>query len=204
MNKTLITLAVIIGGFLLFALIVVGTLVGSYNSMVRERTDVETTWGQVETQYQRRFDLVPQLVGAVKGTLAQEQAVFGAIAEARTRYAGTAPGSEERVAATSQFEGALARLLVVMENYPVLQSDGTVRMLMDELSGTANRVNVAQQRYNESVQVYNTHIRSFPATIIAGWFGFKEKPFFTSEEGANKAPTVDLQVGPTKGGNTNE
>lgn len=194
MNKFLIVLAVIVGGIIFFALIVGGWFVGTHNGFVRERTEVETSWSQVETQYQRRFDLIPQLVGAVKGTMSQEQAVFGAIADARTHYANSAPGSDERVAATGQVEGALSRLLIVMENYPTLQSDGTIRLLMDELSGTANRVNVSQQRYNESVQVYNTHLHVFPASFVAGMFGFKDKPFFKAAEGSDKAPTVDLEL----------
>lgn len=190
MKKGLIVLGVVV----LFAFIFGGTVVGSYNSMVRERTAVDTSWSQVETQYQRRFDLIPQLVGATKGTLAQEQKVFGDIAEARTRYAGAPSGSDARVEATGQMESALSRLLVVMENYPVLQSNQTVIALMDELSGTANRVNVAQQRYNETVQVYNTHIHSFPANLVAGFGNFQDKKLFESVNGAETAPPVDLEV----------
>lgn len=189
---------IIVGGILLavgiFALMIFGIITGTYNGLVKERTTVETSWSQVETQYQRRFDLIPQLVGATKGVLGQEQKVFGDIAEARTRYAGAPAGSNDRVAAQGQLEGALSRLLVIMENYPQLQSAGTVRDLMTELAGTANRVNVAQQRYNETVQIYNTHIHSFPSNIIAGWFGFEDKPLFKSDEGAAKAPGVDLEI----------
>lgn len=194
MKKGLIVLLVVIGIMSLIGLSIFGWITGTYNSFVGQRTGVETSWAQVETQYQRRFDLIPQLVGATKGFLAQEQKVFGDIATARTHYAGSASGSDDRVAATGQMEGALSRLLVVMENYPQLTSNQTVRDLMVELAGTANRVNVAQQRYNEVVQEYDTHVHSFPDNLIASHFNFKDKPLFTSENGANKAPTVDLMI----------
>lgn len=194
MKKGLIISLVALGIVGVIGLSVFGWVMGTYNSLVKERTGVETQWSQVETQYQRRFDLIPQLVGATKGYLGQEQKVFGDIAEARTHYAGSQSGSNERVAATGQLEGALSRLMVIMENYPQLQSVQTVKDLMTELSGTANRVNVAQQRYNEGVQQYNTHIHSFPDNTIAGFFKFEDKPLFQSENGASKAPTVDLEI----------
>lgn len=194
MNKLLIALLVI------FAIIVVGFMsiggwiLGSYNQLVSQNQVVETSWSQVETQYQRRFDLVPNLVNATKGYLAQEQKVFGDIAEARTRYAGAPSGSNDKVQATNQFESALGRLLVVMENYPQLKSNETVRALTDELAGTENRVLVARDRYNENVRIWNTMIKVFPKNLIAGMFGFNSKEFFKSDEGASKAPTVDLIV----------
>ena len=169
-------------------------VMGSYNSLVTQDQLVETAWSQVEMQYQRRFDLVPNLVSATKGVLKQEQEVFGAIAEARTRYAGAPAGSNERVQATGQYESALARLLVVMENYPVLRSIESVRALTDELSGTENRVLVARDRYNEQVRVWNTMIVRFPRNLIAGMFGFEARDFFSSDEGAEKAPKVNLDL----------
>lgn len=190
MKSSLITLA-ILGGIVFF----VGSwLIGSYNALVSQDQMVETSWSQVETQYQRRFDLVPNLVAATKGTMAQEQAVFGAIAEARTRYAGAPAGSDEKVEATRQYESALARLLIVMENYPQLRSIDTVNSLMAELSGTENRVQVARDRYNEQVRVWNTMIVRFPRNVIAGMFGFEKREFFASNEGAENAPTVDLNL----------
>jgi LemA protein len=183
-----------LGAIALVALMVYGSLVGNYNSMVSERNEVDTQWSQVETQYQRRFDLIPNLVGATKGVLIQEQEVFGAIAEARTHYAGTAPGSDERVEATGRVESALARLMVIVENYPDLKSNQTVRDLMNELAGTENRVGISRQRYNESVQVYNTHIQTFPSSLLAGMFDFEKKPLFEAQEGAQTAPTVDLDT----------
>ena len=162
--------------------------------MVTQSTSVDTSWAQVESQYQRRFDLIPNLVNATKGFLKQEQTVYKDIADARTHYAGTASGSTARVDATNQMEGALSRLLVVMENYPELKSNQTVQALMDELAGTENRVVVARDRYNVSVQTYNTSIKSFPTNIMAGMFGFTARPFFKSQEGADKAPTVNLDL----------
>jgi LemA protein len=148
-------------------------------------------WSQVETQYQRRFDLIPNLVEATKGTMKQEQKVFGAIAEARTRYSGAQTGGE-KVEAANQMESALARLLVIMENYPQLKSNETVQQLMAQLEGTENRIAVERRRYNEVVQDYNTTIKRFPGALFAGMFGFDAKPYFNSEEGADKAPKVDL------------
>ena len=118
---------------------------GSYNSFVRSGEAVSTQWAQVESQYQRRFDLVPNLVASVQGIMKQEQTVFGQIAEARTRYAGAA-STDQKAAAASELEGALGRLLVVMENYPELQSAQNVQALMAELSGTENRISVERMR----------------------------------------------------------
>lgn len=167
---------------------------GSYNGLITKSTEVDTSWATVETQYQRRFDLVPNLVNATKGAMAQEQAVFTAIAEARTRYAGAPSGSNEQVQATGQYEGALARLLVVMENYPQLKSIESVQRLTDELAGTENRVAVARDRYNGVVGDYNIFIKRFPKNMIAGMFGFEAREFFKSDEGAKSAPTVDLTI----------
>lgn len=189
--KTLtITFAVLAGIALMFGLWVMG----SYNSLVTQNQTVDTAWSQVETQYQRRFDLVPNLVNATKGVLKQEQAVFGAIAEARTHYASAPAGTNERVQATAQYESALARLLVIMENYPQLRSVESVRALTDELAGTENRVLVSRDRYNEQVRVWNVLIKRFPKNLIAGMFGFEVRAFFESDEGAQKSPTVDLDT----------
>jgi LemA protein len=165
---------------------------GTYNTLVVVNETVDVSWSQVESQYQRRFDLVPNLVSATKGVLKQEQTVFGAIAEARTRYAGAPSGSNEQVQATAQYEGALARLLIVMENYPELKSVESVRALTDELAGTENRVLVARDRYNEQVRNYNVLIKQFPKNLIAGLFRYNEREFFESVDDASVAPTVEL------------
>jgi len=181
---------IILGGI---ALILVLWFAGSYNGLVTMNNNVDTTWSTVQTQYQRRFDLVPNLVNATKGVLKQEKEVFTAIADARTRYAGAPSGSNEQVQATTQYEGALARLLVVMENYPQLKSIEAVQRLTDELAGTENRIAVARDRYNVVVGSYNGAIKRFPRNIIAGMFGFSPREFFKSDEGASAAPTVNLE-----------
>ncbi len=188
-------LTIVIGILLTIFLLVccgLSMFTGSYNSLVSQREGVETEWAQVETQYQRRFDLIPNLTSATQGYLTQEQKVFGDIAEARTRYAGAPSGSQEQIEAQSSLEGALSRLLVIVENYPELKSNETVRGLMDELAGTENRVNIARQRYNEVARDYNVSVKSFPRNIFAGMFGFDPKPLYEAEQGADKAPTVNL------------
>lgn len=194
MSKAAIVLISIFLGLIFVALSIFGWVAGSYNEMVSSRETVSTSWAQVETQYQRRYDLIPNLASATKGYLAHEQKVFKDIADARRNYASAPTGSDSKIQATSQMEGALARLLVVMENYPNLKSDQTIKGLMDELAGTENRVNVARQRYNEIARDYNIGIKSFPRNILAGMFGFKEKPLFESVSEAKQAPKVDLEV----------
>lgn len=169
-------------------------VIGTYNSLVRMREDVKTQLSNIEVQYQRRFDLIPNYVEAVKGIFEQERAVFGKIADARARYAGTAPGTPERVNAINEVETSLARLLVVVENYPQLRSTETVIRLQDELSGTENRIAVERRRYNETVNIYEKALRTFPRNVIAGAFNFETFPRFVTTEEAQVAPRVDLEV----------
>jgi LemA protein len=180
-------------GLILIAAITGMWLLSSYNSMVSGNESITNAWAQVETQYQRRFDLIPNLVNATKGVLKQEQKVFGDIANARTHYANAAPNSTDKVQATQQYEGALARLLVVIENYPELKSYASVTALTDELAGTENRVLIARDRYNDQVKNWNVSIKSFPRNILAGMFGFSTKEFFNADEAAKTAPTVNLE-----------
>jgi LemA protein len=168
-------------------------LMGAYNGLVQKDQAVTGQWAQVETTYQRRFDLIPNLVESTKGILEQEQAVFGQIAEARQGYAG-AQTQTEKVAAANELESALSRLLVIVENYPQLQSNTTVLALMDELAGTENRINVERRTYNDLTRDYNTHIKSIPTVFLAGMFGFDEKEYFEAAAGAEEAPKVDLSV----------
>ena len=165
---------------------------GIYNGLVKKDQEVANQWAQVETQYQRRFDLIPNLVEATKAVLKQEQEVFGQIAEARTRYSG-ATSNDEKVAAASEVEGALGRLLVIVENYPELKSDVTVQNFMDELSGTENRVAVERKRYNDIVAEYNVMVKSLPTSIFASIFGYSEKAFFEAAGGAELAPEVNFE-----------
>jgi LemA protein len=169
--------------------------VGIYNSMVQRNLAVDQQWGQVEAQYQRRYDLVPNLVAATKGYLKQEQAIFQMITDARTKYAGAAT-PDEKVAAANELETALGRLLAIIEDNPEIKSNQVVSDLMFELAGTENRISVERMRYNEKVGIYNTTVKTFPGRLLAGMFGFTERPFFEAQEGAETAPEVDLDVNP--------
>jgi LemA protein len=147
----------------------------------------------VENQLQRRNDLIPNLVETTKGFAQQERDVFQSIADSRAKLAG-ATTPEQRMAAANEQSSALARLLVVVENYPTLKSDATFNRLMDELAGTENRLAVERMRYNEAVQAYNTSRRQFPANITASIFGFKgDYPLFTAPEEAKGVPKVDFK-----------
>lgn len=156
-----------------------------YNSFVAQNNAIDGQWKQVEVQYQRRFDLIPNLVEATKGLMKQEQAVFEGIAKARTAYAGK-PSPE----AAGQVESALGRLLAIVENYPQLKSDQTVLRLQDELAGTENRVAVERRRYNELVQTYNTSVGTLPGVFFARLLGFNSRVYFNATPGAENTPAV--------------
>lgn len=185
------SLALILGAIGLIVVLGVVAVVGFYNGLVGKSQAIDNQWAQVETQYQRRFDLIPNLVNTVKGLFAQEQEVFGQIAEARTRYAGAAT-VDEKAKAAGELETALGRLLVIVENYPEIKSDAAVVSLMDELAGTENRVAVERRRFNDLVKDYNTTIKRFPGNMIAPMFGFSERAYFEAAEGAEQAPTVEF------------
>jgi len=180
-----------VGAIAVVAIIIIVALVGIYNSLVTKSQAIDAQWAQVETQYQRRFDLIPNLVNTVKGMMKQEQTVFQAIADARTKY-GSAPTVDAKAAAAGEVESALGRLIAVMENYPELKSSQNVTGLMDELAGTENRISVERRRYNELVRDYNTQIKTFPTNMLAGMFGFTEKAYFQSVSGADQAPKVEF------------
>jgi LemA protein len=163
----------------------------SYNTFVSQEEAIKAQWAQVENQLQRRNDLIPNLVESVKGIAQQERDVFGQIADSRAKLAG-AQTPEERIAAANEQSSALARLLVVVENYPQLRSNEQFARLMDELSGTENRLAVERMRYNERVQAYNTSRRRFPSNITAGIFGFEEYPLFNAPPEAERLPKVDF------------
>jgi LemA protein len=168
----------------------------SYNRFVSQEEAIRTQWSQVEIQLQRRNDLIPNLVETTKGFAQQERDVFGQIADSRAKLAG-AQTTQEKIAAANEQSAALARLLVVVENYPELRSSETFARLMDELAGTENRLAVERMRYNERVQEYNTARRQFPSNITAGIFGFEEYPLFEVPESAKVAPKVDFSRPPT-------
>ena len=164
----------------------------SYNKFVGQEEAVKAQWAQVENQLQRRNDLIPNLVETVKGYAAHEEGVFKEIAEARSRLLG-AKSPEETIAAANQQTTALGRLLAIAENYPQLRANEQFNRLMDELSGTENRIAVERMRYNERVQEYNTARRQFPANLTAKMFGFKEYPFFQAPADAKQVPKVNFR-----------
>jgi LemA protein len=172
--------------------------VGRRNQMVVKSQAVEAQWHQVDVDLQRRADLIPNLVETVKGYAAQEQTVFGDIAKARSALLG-AQSPSERIAANAQVEGALGRLLVIVENYPQLKSNENFLRLQDELAGTENRIAVERRRYNEAVQDYNTYIGLFPNNIFAGWAGFKpNNAYFSATENGREVPKVAFPAPATK------
>lgn len=185
--KILVVIGIIVAMVLIFAIVYVSI----YNKLVRLDEEINADWSNVDVNLQRRFDLIPNLVESVKGAMKQEQEVFGAISDARAKMAG-AGTANEKVEASNELEGALGRLLVVMENYPELKSSENVTGLMDELAGTENRIAVARTRYNDSVKLYNRTIRSFPANIIAGRLGFEARTQFEAVSGAEQAPSVSF------------
>ena len=185
--KKLVAIIVVI------ALVIVwtgGIYIGRRNEMVRKNEAIKAAWAQVDNQLQRRADLIPNLVETVKGFAAQEQTVFGEIAKARAALVG-ARTPADRIAANTQLDGALARLLVVVENYPQLKSNENFLRLQDELAGTENRIAVERKRYNDTLQDYNTYIGLFPNSLFAAWAGFKRnEDYFRAAEAARQAPKV--------------
>ena len=178
---------ILLGVVVLFGLY----LWSGYNGLVTANEAVDNQWAKVQTEYQRRFDLIPNLVSAVQGAMKQETAVFGAIADARTKY-GQAQTVDEKAAAAGQVESALSRLLVVMENYPQLKSIDAVQTLMAQLEGTENRISVERLRFNDEVKNFNVMVKVFPKNIVAGMFGFHDRAYFQADSGAATAPKVNL------------
>lgn len=177
-------------GIIALVIVIFLGVMGIYNGLVAKDVAVKTAWSQVENQYQRRFDLIPNLVETVKGYKIHESEVFEHIADARAKLAG-ATSVSDKVNATNGLESALSRLLMIVENYPNLKADANFRQLMDSLEGTENRISVERMRYNEAVQAYNTSVRVFPTVMFVGMFGFeREKPLFESQKGAKEAPKV--------------
>ncbi|ARF13633.1 LemA family protein [Sporosarcina ureae] len=166
-------------------------IVPSYNKLVNLEEDVDQSYAQIETQLQRRVDLIPNLVNTVKGYASHEKEVLENIANARSKMAG-AQGPEEQAAADSELSSALSRLLVVVENYPDLKANQNFQQLMDELAGTENRIAVARKDYNDVVSAFNRKVKRFPGKIVASIFGFDEKEYFKAVEGAQQPPSVDF------------
>ena len=173
---------------------------GVYNTLVTQDESVKTAWSQVENQYQRRLDLIPNLVNTVKGYASHERETLEGVINARANATKTTidPSNlnEETMkqfqAAQGELSNALSRLMVVVERYPDLKANQNFLELQAQLEGTENRISVERKRFNETAQSYNTNIRSFPTNILAGMFGFQPKAYFAAESGAEKAPTVEF------------
>jgi LemA protein len=187
-KKTIIIILVIVA---LLAVSAYSFFAGNYNTFVRLDQAVKSAWAQVENQLQRRYDLIPNLVETVKGYAKHEREVLTEVTNARAKVggAGTVP---DKIAANNELSGALSRLLLVVERYPDLKANQNFLHLQDELAGTENRIAVERMRYNEAVKVYNQTIKSFPANLLAGMFGFKDGAFFDAPQEAKTAPKVQF------------
>jgi len=187
--------------FVIIGLSLFGFVKNTYNGMVTLDENVNQTWAQVQNVYQRRYDLIPNLVETVKGYAKHEQQTFQAVTEARSKVGGVIQLKAEDLTpenlakfqqAQAGLAGALQRLMVVMERYPELKANQNFIRLQDELAGTENRIAVERKRFNEAVQVYNSTIRKFPQNILAGMFGFEKKPYFEADQQAQEAPRVEF------------
>jgi len=179
-------------------IIIVIWVIGVYNSMVTKQADVENAWAQVENQYQRRADLIPNLVETVKGAAKQELTVFTEVTALRSQWADAvdAGDREAEIEAANGMDSAISRLLLVAENYPELKSNENFLQLQDQLEGTENRIAVERKRYNDAATVYNKYIRVWPNSMFAGWFGFTDEDLFEAEEGADEVPDVEFDIQP--------
>ena len=185
---------------ILIAVIAIAAIwgVSAYNGLVKMDESVSTAWSNVENQYQRRADLIPNLVNTVKGYAAHEKETFEAVVSARSKATQmtvdadnlTPEKLQEYQKAQGEIGAALGRLLAITENYPELKANENFKELQAQLEGTENRISVERRNFNEVARTYNTSIRTFPKSILAGIFGFDKRPYFEAEEGANKAPEV--------------
>jgi len=192
MGKGLIVVVVLVVIVGLIGVVCFGAYVSTKNTLVSKNEAVKSAWSQVDIVLQRRADLIPNLVETVKGYAQQEQTVFGDIAKARSALlsAGT---PQQKIAANGQLDGALGRLLLVVENYPQLKSNENFMRLQDELAGTENRIAVERKRYNDTLQDYNTYVQQFPNSLFAGWAGFKPNDaYFQASEGSRVTPKVNF------------
>jgi LemA protein len=189
-------------GFIVLIVIIVALISGTYNKMVRADEGVSSAWGQVQNVYQRRFDLIPNLVATVQGYASHESDVLTQVTEARSNAGGVMNISDEVLndpEAFARFQqtqnelgSALQRLLVVTENYPDLKANENFLALQDQLEGTENRITVERQRFNDAVREYNSMIRMFPGSIIAGINGFEQRDYFAADQSAQNAPRVEF------------
>ena len=192
MKKVLIILAVIFGILLIIAFGIFGWVKNTYNMIVTMDEEINGAWAQVENVFQRRYDLIPNLVETVRGYASHESEVFIKVTEARSKVAGAGtPGA--RIKAEGELSSALSRLMVVVENYPQLKANQNFVMLQDQLESTENRIAVERGRYNNTVKIYNQLIRRYPASMLAGMFNFNRREFFEAPEAAQAAPQVKFE-----------
>jgi LemA protein len=192
MSKGLIVVAVLV----VIVLVLFGQYVGVKNQLVAKDQAVKAAWSQVDIVLQRRADLIPNLVETVKGYAQQEVTVFGDIAKARSALL-SAQTPSDKIAANGQLDGAIGRLLLVVENYPQLKSNENFLRLQDELAGTENRIAVERKRYNDTLQDYNTYVLQFPNSLYAGFAGYKQNPaYFQASEASRATPKVDFGTKP--------
>ena len=184
-------LVLVLVGILAILLVAGIWFVSVRNSFVMMSESIDNNWAQVENQLQRRYDLIPNLVNTVKGYATHEKELFTSIAESRSKLAG-ARTPEQKMKASGQMESALSRLLVVVEQYPVLKANASFNRLMDELSGTENRLSVERRRFNDSIMAYNKSIKLFPKSIVASFAGYNKKEYFQIEDVAQKNIKVEF------------
>jgi LemA protein len=183
---------IVVGAVVLVIIILIAWFIGTYNGLIAADQSIKKTWADVETQYQRRIDLIPNLVNTVKGYMTFEQATLTKLTELRTQWM-TATTTEQKVQTANQIEAALKTIFATSENYPDLKAIETYTALMDELAGTENRISVARMNYNDAVRNYNNMVKFIPSNIVAGWMGFSEKTMFeATTPGAEAAPVVNL------------
>ena len=202
MNNSTKKILITVGVIALAAIALYSCTAGNYNKMVTLDEEVSTAWSQVQNQYQRRMDLIPNLVSTVQGYAKHEAEVLTQIAEARAKAGGVVNVDESILNDPEKFEqdqkiqnqlgSSLQRLLAVTENYPELKANENFLALQDELAGTENRIAVERKNFNEVAKGYNTMIRKFPQSILAGMFGFEKRPYFTASEEAQSAPQVQF------------
>lgn len=186
-------LLAVIGGIALIAIVVIVWFFATYNSLIGAEQNVNEKWSQVESQYQRRADLIPNLVETVKGYATHERTVFEEVTKARSQWA-SAKTTDDKMKAANNMESAISRLLLVAENYPQLKASDNFIALQSQLEGTENRIAVARMDYNNAVRTYNTKIKTVPTSFVASYYSFQLKTYFEAKKGSEDAPKVNFTI----------
>ena len=192
MKKSTIVILSVVGVLVILIVGVLGWSVSAYNGIQSSKAEAEQKASDIQTQLQRRNDLIPNLVSTVKGYASHEEEIFTAVAEARSKLNNTTAMTQEQAQADAELSSALSRLLMIVENYPDLKANENFLSLQAQLEGTENRINIARQDYNAAVKEYNLKLRRFPSNLIAGMFGFEEKPSFEGAAGIETPPSVSF------------